>query len=421
MAKDVFISGVSSEFEKVRELIKTDLDTRGIGADTQATFRQQSDQVELLGKLNEAIYGCKVVVCIHGSRSGSAPPASVAARYADFLPPGITEASYTQWEFFFARYWRKDIKFFRATAQYVPEREAGDDVDGLQERFLAHVEEGGRYYKSFSSADELRRQVSLEDWSPLASRAWSIGIIIPFAVLINIISYMSGAPTIMALMEPDILSRPSVKPDIEFFLSEQFGGQALFMAKSTKSTNDKFASGLRICNSAAAQPGSATVSDPCRYYDPTDEEFSNATGGSALKPGFWSFDAKQPDFSYSFARTAPDGKTHAPWIVQFDQGTPCITLGPKSKCLALGTYHGEGSSQEKDLRKQIYFNQLQLESRYDLITEKLYMLRLVFALGFSILISIMTQELTKCLNVFGVLSDKILSPFGLRRIRAPAM
>jgi hypothetical protein len=418
MSKDpVFISGVSSEFEKVREEIKTDLETMGIWASTQRTFRHGANDTGLLVKLHDAIRDCKIVVCIHGSRSGSSPPAPAAAQYAELLPRGLEEASYTQWEFHFAKYWKKTIYFFRATEQYVPDRPEGHDLAGSQQKFLAYVSQTDRFYQTFSTGDELCRKVSLQDWSkalPAEGSSWLMRffVIVSLFVLMNVISALSGAPTVMAFFSSDILSRPSGKSNLEFFLSEHVG-HTLFMAKTAESLRIDFPPALDLgaygCIKPDAPPSSISLPVSCKY-DSTTKEYSIAADGKALKknPGFWLFNRGDVSSSYSFMRTTPDGKTDGQrWFVKFrEEGEPCIALDSKTKCFPLGEYGASESDtpQQKELRKQIYFNQLQLESRYDLITEKLKTLIFAFALGFSALISAMAHELT---GLFATFSGKV--------------
>ena len=99
----VFSSAVSSEFGKARSLVASDLRARRIEVKVQDDFRQEDDSDTTLAKLHDLIEDCYAVVCVIGRRSGSVPPLAAAQPYADILPDGLEEASYTQWELLFAR------------------------------------------------------------------------------------------------------------------------------------------------------------------------------------------------------------------------------------------------------------------------------------------------------------------------------
>jgi hypothetical protein len=84
-------------------------------------------------------------VCVIGKRSGACPPPAAAAAFAHLLPPGVTEASYTQWEFFFARAHKRRLSLYLAEADYQLDRDApaGDDFPELQKAFLGHIKRRG--------------------------------------------------------------------------------------------------------------------------------------------------------------------------------------------------------------------------------------------------------------------------------------
>ena len=75
-----------------------------------------------LKKLHDYIRDCSAVVCVIGARSGACPPPAAGVRFCDMLPPGISEASYTQWEFFFARHYRRWLSIYIAKADYLPDQ-----------------------------------------------------------------------------------------------------------------------------------------------------------------------------------------------------------------------------------------------------------------------------------------------------------
>jgi hypothetical protein len=105
-------------------------------------------------------------VCVIGKRSGALPPPQAAEPFAHMLPNGITEASYTQWEFFFARHFKRRLSIYIAKDAYQPDLPAptGDDPE-LQRAFCDHiVEEQGLDRSYFANEDQLARAILKEDW-----------------------------------------------------------------------------------------------------------------------------------------------------------------------------------------------------------------------------------------------------------------
>jgi len=98
----IFVSAVSSEFRKARDTVAADLRASGNTVRVQSDFRQEADADTLLRKLHDYIRDCEAVVCIIGKRSGACPTSKEAAPFGHILPTGISEASYTQWEFHIA-------------------------------------------------------------------------------------------------------------------------------------------------------------------------------------------------------------------------------------------------------------------------------------------------------------------------------
>src|SRR5215472_3584237 len=119
MAQDfrVFLSAVTSEFGKARDAIANDLQARDLQLRVQRNFGQEPGADTLLRLLHDYIRDCDAVVCVIGTRSGARPSRAEAAPFADLLPPGITEASYTQWEFCFARAYKR-LSLYVAAANY---------------------------------------------------------------------------------------------------------------------------------------------------------------------------------------------------------------------------------------------------------------------------------------------------------------
>jgi hypothetical protein len=116
--------------------------------------------------LHDYIRDCSAIVCAIGTRSGACPWPAAAAAFAHLLPAGITEASYTQWEFFFARAYRRRLSLYIAAADYRPDRDApgGEDFPELQRAFVRHIKAEGLHYTPFSNRDQLRAKVLKEPW-----------------------------------------------------------------------------------------------------------------------------------------------------------------------------------------------------------------------------------------------------------------
>ena len=157
----IFISAVTSEFGKARDAVASDLRARGHEVTVQSDFKQSPDSETLLGNLSDYIRDCHAVVCIVGKRCGAGPPARAAegvkGRLTGVLPDDIKEASYTQWEFFLARHFKRRPYLYIAGDSYKPDRDTavGDRAD-LQNTYLEFLKADGAHYTGFSDANELR-------------------------------------------------------------------------------------------------------------------------------------------------------------------------------------------------------------------------------------------------------------------------
>ena len=181
----VFLSAVTREFELARDAVASDLQARDLQLRVQRSFRQEPGSDTLLQLLHDYIRECDAVVCVIGTRSGACPSPAAAAAFAQLLPAGISEASYTQWEFFFARAYKRRLPLYIAAADYPPDRDAptGDDFPELQAAFIRHIKTEGLHYVSFSNRDQLRAEVLKEPW-PEERRAKPI--VLPYASLGNL-------------------------------------------------------------------------------------------------------------------------------------------------------------------------------------------------------------------------------------------
>jgi hypothetical protein len=163
----IFLSAVTSEFGTARDGLAADLRSRETLLRVQSDFRQEPGSDTTLKKLHDYIQDCSAVVCIIGRRSGAFPTAAEAQPFVQMLPPGIAKASYTQWEFYFARHFGRRLSIYIANDDYEPDipEPAGGDDPALQRAFLDHiVKEQGLDRSYFSNEDQLGRAVLREDW-----------------------------------------------------------------------------------------------------------------------------------------------------------------------------------------------------------------------------------------------------------------
>jgi hypothetical protein len=110
----------------------------------QRSFRQEPGADTLLRLLHDYIRDCSAVACVIGNRSGACPSPAAAAEFAHLLPPGITKASYTQWEFFFARAHKRRLSLYIAAGyQPDPDTPSGDDLPELQAAFIELIKAEG--------------------------------------------------------------------------------------------------------------------------------------------------------------------------------------------------------------------------------------------------------------------------------------
>jgi hypothetical protein len=184
MAADfrVFLSAVTSEFGSARDAVANDLRARDLQLRVQRSFRQEPGADTLLRLLHDYIRDCSAVVRVIGTRSGACPSPTAAAEFAHLLPPGINEASYTQWEFFLARAYKRRLSLSIAAADYRPDRDApsADDFPELQAAFVRHIKAEGLHYTPFSNRDQLRAEVLKESWP---EKLRTKPIVLPYASL----------------------------------------------------------------------------------------------------------------------------------------------------------------------------------------------------------------------------------------------
>jgi Domain of unknown function (DUF4062) len=175
----IFISAVTTEFGKARDALAADLRSREATVRVESDFRQEAGADTTLKKLHDYVRDCSAVVFITGKRSGSFPPPASTVEFRDMLPAGFTRATYTQWEFFFARHYKKRLSIYIANRDHVPDEPKaieGDD-SANQAAFLAHItKEEGLDRSYFSTEDRLCRLVLKEDWPSKKQGASNVAV-----------------------------------------------------------------------------------------------------------------------------------------------------------------------------------------------------------------------------------------------------
>jgi hypothetical protein len=156
----IFVSAVTSEFGKARDALAADLRARH-EVTIQSDFQQSPDSETLLGNLAEYIRDCHAVICLVGKRSGAYPPENAVERLPPgLLPAAVKEASYTQWEFFLARHFKRRPYVYIARDDFVADEKAGaSDRPNQQSEYAKFLKDDGVQYGPFSNIDQLARAV----------------------------------------------------------------------------------------------------------------------------------------------------------------------------------------------------------------------------------------------------------------------
>ena len=187
----VFLSAVSSEFGSARDALANDLQAHDVLVRVQRSFRDDPNAETLLHQLANDIETSDAVVCLIGRWSGGGfPQAGEADRYRHILPPDITEASYTEWEYFLARHFGKRRLVYIAARDFTrdqaraPKGNRGD----LQAAFAAHVATTGKRAPRVADAGAFRAEVLKDLLSPprdepAPSVAGSKPVTLPYASL----------------------------------------------------------------------------------------------------------------------------------------------------------------------------------------------------------------------------------------------
>jgi hypothetical protein len=159
---DAYVSAVTSECGKARDAVAAELRKLDFHVAVQSDFEQRPVSVTTLQKLHDYISACDQVHCIVGTRSGAFPPADAAAPFAGLLPAAITEASYTQWEYFFASHYAPDrLWLYRVTDAWQPDEAVPSEPDRpeAQRAFLGYLNGAGQDFAPVGSIDGVRAAV----------------------------------------------------------------------------------------------------------------------------------------------------------------------------------------------------------------------------------------------------------------------
>jgi tetratricopeptide (TPR) repeat protein len=154
----VFLSAVSSEFESARDALANDLQSHEILVCVQRSFRHDHNAGTLLHKLSNYIEQCNVVIFLMGARSAAGfPQPPEEAPFADGLPNGIAEASYTQWEYVLARKFHKPCLIYVAGPEFPADKAAGaGDKAALQAAFVEYVKSDGKQWSTVTNKHDFR-------------------------------------------------------------------------------------------------------------------------------------------------------------------------------------------------------------------------------------------------------------------------
>ena len=184
----IFLSAVSSEFRSARNEITDDFGARDVLVRVQEQFVPGRHPHTLLAALDEYIHGCTTVICVIGRRSGACPTPEAATPFAHMLPDGVTQASYTQWEYFLARHYDKECLLFLAQDAYEPDEATplGDNFPDLQRDFVERIKRSGLHYVGFATTDALCRAVGRHRWPECTAKPSAVThkpIFLPYSSL----------------------------------------------------------------------------------------------------------------------------------------------------------------------------------------------------------------------------------------------
>lgn len=142
----VFVSGVTADFDIARKDVQIILDIQGFNVIEQTVL--DNDGIErLLDQLISRIRHSDVVVSLIGKSAGFRPRGKASAYYNQFLPEGLHEPSYTQWEVLIARYYDKPVFYVAQNSLF--DREQTKDL--CQKAFLEYLDNCNIKWKQYNN------------------------------------------------------------------------------------------------------------------------------------------------------------------------------------------------------------------------------------------------------------------------------
>ncbi|MFM7867814.1 MAG: DUF4062 domain-containing protein, partial [Planctomycetaceae bacterium] len=172
----VFISAVSHELQSCRQELARVLRKKGLEVRDQEHFRQGG--ATLIEQLRDYIQQCDAVICLVGDQYGS----SVTAEHATVLgtsewwnrcqdATGLSEASYTQWEFLLAKDARRSTWTFFTAGGFQPDNPSRDTPlqQQSQAAFRQWIQQTGEHWSQLTTKEQLIEDVLVLDFPNLTA------------------------------------------------------------------------------------------------------------------------------------------------------------------------------------------------------------------------------------------------------------
>jgi len=408
----VFVSCVSSEFEKLRDRLSNTLENADVEVITQEKLRRDHGTPILLDILHKEVKRSNIVLCIQGKRSGECPPEQAARKYTGILPSSMTEASFTQWEQFFAMHYQKTFHIFRASEPFKAARPDGKDIPGLQQQFLEIIDSTGAYRgKDFETEGDVLAEVLRLDlrrspplWAALLS-------FVSFFIVFSLVTFLTlNASTVDSLysdmFSSDTFFRPSIEPSLSYFIAG-YGGHTLLIARPSSKEEDAeidltIPRSLRpvgcpedSAKAVPGEPGDCLFTWLDKPRDPAHPE----------PPPFWLMNTGPSDVEAHVSAILKrkgdrKGDPAGPWSVRFRaiaDGGPCVIGSRSEDCFAENLQRKD----QDNFSRELYYGHADLKSKYQSASESFNRAAFLAIFGFSLLISWMEREVIRLDLAFG--------------------
>ena len=165
----VFLSAVSNELASLRRELARVLRRKGIDVCEQDHFHQGPGT--LLEKLRDYIRTCDAVILLVGDQAGAAPtPEQVRALgplplYDSYCAAAKQSgATYTQWEYLFAKHFDKPTLVYFTDAGFTPEKPG--NADPAQAAYREWIEQRGEHREPFATLEQLKEHVLVNPHLP---------------------------------------------------------------------------------------------------------------------------------------------------------------------------------------------------------------------------------------------------------------